>query len=113
MEIINVFQASSAFNVLKTTWRSQTAVMTLEAGETSSDEPSVHPQSDQVLIVLEGELFAEIAGASVVMREADTLTVPAGMPHRFCNRSSDRAVTFSVYAPPAYPPAGEPRTGAE
>lgn len=105
MNIVNVFQASSAFNVLHTTGRSQTAVMTLEPGEGSSDEPSTHPQSDQVLIVLEGEVCAEIGSESAVLREADTITVPAGTAHRFRNLSGDRAVTFSVYAPPAYPPA--------
>ena len=33
----------------------------------------------------------------------DVVIVPAGAQHKFTNPSKARAVTFSVYAPPAYP----------
>ena len=98
----NIYSAGTGFKILETTRRSQSASMTLEAGESSSERPNTHPESDQVLIVLEGKLIAEISGKRSEMKKGDAVTVPAGMPHRFTNAGNERAVTFSVYSPPAY-----------
>ncbi len=76
--------------------------MTLQAGEASSEGPSAHSESDQVLLVLEGELVAEIGSAQAVLRKGDSVTVPAATPHKFSNKGQERVVTFNVYAPPAY-----------
>ena len=98
----NVYSAGKGFKILETTRRSQSASMTIELGESSSQKPNTHPESDQVLIVLEGKLTAEISGKRTEMNKADAITVPAGTPHKFTNTGSERAVTFSVYSPPAY-----------
>jgi mannose-6-phosphate isomerase-like protein (cupin superfamily) len=76
--------------------------MTLDPDESSSDRPNTHPESDQVLIVLEGKVTAEISGKRSEMKKGDAVTVPAGMPHKFTNPGDERAITFSVYSPPAY-----------
>ncbi len=102
MEIKNIYDASSSFEVLQTTHRSQTAAMTLEPGEASSEEHDAHPHSDQVLIVFEGEVSAEIGEEKGTLHPGDVVIVPAGVMHRFRNVGSIRAVTFSAYAPPAY-----------
>jgi|ERR1043166_6635992 mannose-6-phosphate isomerase-like protein (cupin superfamily) len=99
---VNVYEADSDFKVLHTTRLSQMASMTLDPGESSSEEPNTHSASDQTLIVLDGTLTAEISGKRNEMRKGDAVTVPAGTPHKFTNSGSDRAVTFSVYSPPAY-----------
>jgi mannose-6-phosphate isomerase-like protein (cupin superfamily) len=104
MKITNIRDATSWFQVLETTDRSQTAVMVLANGGQSSEETNVHPQSDQVLLVIEGELLAEVGGMKSTMRQEDSCIVPAGLPHRFENCGSSRAVTFNVYSPPAYSP---------
>ena len=104
MKLTHVFQAGTGFMVLETTERSQTGLLTLEPGEASSDKPSTHAQSDQVLIVLQGEVTAEIGGESGVMKVGDAVTVPEKTPHTFTNHGQERAVTFSVYAGPAFPP---------
>ena len=98
----NIYRAGVGFKILHTTRRSQTASMTLDAGESSSEKPNRHPESDQVLIVLEGTVTAEISGERAEMEKGDAVTIPAGTPHKFANAGSDRAVTFSVYSPPAY-----------
>ncbi len=103
MKLTRIFQAGSGFKVLETTERSQTGLLTLEAGESSSDDPSVHQDSDQVLVVLQGEVTAEIAAESAVLKSGDAVVVPAKTPHKFSNRGEERAVTFSVYAKPAFP----------
>ncbi len=102
MKISNVFESKSGFKVLQTAGCSQTAVMALASGESSSEQPNTHANSDQVLIVLEGEVEAEIGSETATLRRGDSVIVPAGTPHRFSNRSSSEVVTFSVYAPPEY-----------
>ena len=104
MKLTHVFEAGTGFRVLETTERSQTSLLTLEEGESSSDDPSRHAQSDQVLIVFQGEVTAEIGDESAVMKMGDAVVVPAMTPHKFINRGRERAVTFSVYALPAFPP---------
>lgn len=104
MKLTHIFQAGTGFKVLDTTERSQTGLLTLEAGESSSDDPSVHADSDQVLVVLQGEVTAEISEESAVLMKGDAVVVPARTPHKFINSGEERAVTFSVYARPAFPP---------
>ncbi len=98
----NVYRAGTGFKILHTTRRSQAASMTLDPGESSSEKPNTHPESDQVLILLEGTLTAEVFGNCTEMKRGDAITVPSGTPHKFTNVGSGHAVTFSVYSPPAY-----------
>lgn len=79
--------------------------MTLEPGEASSERPSIHRESDQALVVLQGEVTAEVAEQTTTLQTSDAVLVPAETPHTFSNRGAERAITFSVYAGPAYPPA--------
>jgi mannose-6-phosphate isomerase-like protein (cupin superfamily) len=106
MTISNVGQTKQWFEVLETTKRSQTAVMILKPGQPSSDNISVHAQSDQALFLVDGELHAEVDGKKRLMKKGDTCLIPAGTPHRFDNRSKENAITFNVYSPPEYA-AGE------
>jgi mannose-6-phosphate isomerase-like protein (cupin superfamily) len=95
--------ADGWFEVLATTSRSQTAVMNLEPGQASAENPESHPGSDQVLVVLEGEVHAQVAEERARMMVGHAVVIPAGVPHRFENNGAARARTLSVYAPPAYP----------
>lgn len=103
MNLANLQQTSEFFEVLQTTERSQTAVMTLRPGGASSGEPNIHPKSDQVVLLVEGELTAEVGEETRRMRAGDIVVVPAGTPHKFTNSGSAEAKAFSTYAPPAYP----------
>jgi mannose-6-phosphate isomerase-like protein (cupin superfamily) len=104
MKISNIHNAKSWFQVLQTTAHSQTAVMVLTSGGQSSEEMNIHENSDQALLLVEGELLAEVGGKKTAMRAGDTCIVPAGTPHRFENRGTGRALTFNVYSPPEYSP---------
>lgn len=100
----NIYRTKEWFKVLQTTRRSQTAVMTLGPGQASGNEPEAHRASDQVLLLVEGELSAEIAGARSRMKAGDVVVIPPGTKHRFTNRGDQPAVSFSVYSPPEYSP---------
>jgi mannose-6-phosphate isomerase-like protein (cupin superfamily) len=103
MLIASVNNVKEWFEVLQTMERTQTAVMILTSGGHSSEEMNVHEKSDQVLLLLEGDVYAEVGGKKSQMHKGDTCIIPAGTPHRFENRGKDRAVTFNVYSPPEYP----------
>lgn len=75
--------------------------MTLETGK-SSGKKEAHENSDQVLLVLEGELAGEVGDEEATLRKGDTLLIPAGLKHRFTNHAAEPAVTFNVYSPAEY-----------
>ncbi|MBA3834204.1 MAG: cupin domain-containing protein [Chthoniobacterales bacterium] len=104
MNLTHIFAAGSGFRVLDTTERSQTGLLTLAPGESTREKPSRHDDSDQTLILLAGELRAEIGDEQAVMQDGDAVLIPAKTPHRFINTGRSRATTFSVYARPAFPP---------
>lgn len=103
MFVTNLHSATDWFEVLQTSDNSQTAIMNLAPGDASGKAMDAHDESDQVLLVLEGEVLAEVGEESARLREGDVVVIPAGIPHRFKNNRTDAARTFSVYAPPAYP----------
>jgi mannose-6-phosphate isomerase-like protein (cupin superfamily) len=100
--VTNIRDAESWFQVLQTSEQSQTAVMTLKPHGESSEEMNVHRKSDQVVLVLEGEIEAEVGDVTRTLKTGDTCIIPAGTPHRLNNKGSREAVTFNVYSPPEY-----------
>lgn len=99
----NVWATKALFEVLQTSEKSQTAVMKLAPGQASGDEAEAHEDSEQVVIVMEGEVFAEIESEGSTLREGDVVLIPPGTKHKFTNRSKKPALTFNVYSPPEYP----------
>ena len=102
MNVRNISEAKDWFEVLQTSERSQTAMMTLAPGKSSGGKAEAHEDSDQVLLILEGELSGEVSDEHLSLKKGDVIMIPAGVKHRFTNRSRKRAVTFNVYSPPAY-----------
>jgi putative ABC transport system ATP-binding protein len=104
VNVSNVDSAKEWFEVLQTTERSQTAMMTLKPGDATGSKAEAHEKSDQVLLMLEGELNGEVGDERPSLKKGDVIIILAGTQHRFVNRGSKPAVTFNVYSPPAYPP---------
>src|SRR5581483_2675733 len=102
MSAPNILKSTAFFEVLETAEGSQTAVMYLAPGEESGPKENEHPQSEQVLYVVQGEVEAEIGHRQLRLRAGDSVIVTRETPHRFSNRSDAPALTFNVYAPPAY-----------
>jgi mannose-6-phosphate isomerase-like protein (cupin superfamily) len=103
MNVTNISEAKGWFEVLQTGERSQTAMMTLAPGDATGDEAEAHEKSDQVLLILGGELTGEVGDQRPHLKKGDVIIIPAGVKHRFVNRAKKPAVTFNVYSPPAYP----------
>ena len=104
MELSNIKDATERFEVLQTSKRSQTAMMTLAPGQATGKKAGVHKKSDQVLLMLSGKLSGKVGRKEVRLAKDDVLLIPAGSPHRFHNPGKKPAVTFNVYSPPEYPP---------
>jgi len=93
---------ADGFTVLETRDGAQTATMRLALGEESGPFGNEHPQSSQVIAVFKGEVDAQIGELTFRMRAGDCAIVAKGEPHRFVGASKEPAMTFNVYAPPAY-----------
>ena len=104
MNVKNIRSATEWFQVFQTTDRTQTAMMSLEPGAATGEKAEAHDKSDQVLLVMDGELIGEVGDERPRLSKGDVIVIEAGTKHRFANASSKIAVTFNVYSPPAYPP---------
>jgi mannose-6-phosphate isomerase-like protein (cupin superfamily) len=102
MDVVHTRSKKHFFKVLQTGKRSQTAVMTLKPGAESGPMGNEHPKSEQILFVVSGQLVAEIGTKRRTLKAGDSVLVPLRARHRFVNKSQRPAVTFNVYAPPAY-----------
>lgn len=103
MNVTNIGKAKKWFEVLQTGERSQTAMMTLEPDQSTGDKAEAHEKSDQVLLILEGELTGQVGNEYPSLKQGDVIIIPAGVKHRFTNRAKKPAVTFNIYSPPVYP----------
>jgi mannose-6-phosphate isomerase-like protein (cupin superfamily) len=104
MDLANIKEATEWFQVLQTSKRTQTAMMTLSRGDATGHEAEAHEKSDQVLLMLSGKLSGTVGRETVNLKKGDILLIRAGTPHRFKNPGRQKAVTFNVYSPPEYPP---------
>ncbi|MDB6076828.1 MAG: Cupin 2 conserved barrel domain protein, partial [Akkermansiaceae bacterium] len=98
MNIACLSESVEEFFILQTTSNTQTAVMRLSPGDATSSKKERHPNSDQTVLLIEGELEAELAGEVQKIGPGTSLIVPAGTPHRFVNRGGKLAIAFTVYA---------------
>ena len=90
---------------------SQVVLMTIPAGEEIGEE--VHEGIDQLLVFVEGEAEAIVAGQSSRVRSGQAVLVPAGTRHNFVNRGDAPLRLYTVYAPPEHSPGTVHRTKAE
>ena len=88
------------FEVLQETGRSQTAVMTVEAG--GDGGPGETHAGDQVVYVIEGHGVLTIAGREHEVGPGTCAMIPAGTLHHVRNPGRTPLFFLSVYAPPAY-----------
>lgn len=103
MDLRNIDEATEWFEVLQTSPRAQTAMMTLAPGASTGKKAEAHKESDQILLMLKGKLSGKVGEEKVRLEKGDVLVISAGMPHRFKNNGRKPAVTFNVYSPPEYP----------
>ena len=79
---------------------SQLVVMSMAPGEEIGEE--VHPGTDQILFLAEGEGQAIIEGQSSDFTTDQAVFVPAGTKHNFVNTGDKDLKLYTVYSPPAH-----------
>jgi mannose-6-phosphate isomerase-like protein (cupin superfamily) len=78
MDIVNIGKARKWFEVLQTSERSQTATMTLASGDATGARAEAHEESDQVLLMLDGELTGEVGDQRPSLKRATLLLFQQG-----------------------------------
>jgi mannose-6-phosphate isomerase-like protein (cupin superfamily) len=88
------------FEVLQTTERSQTAVMTIAPG--ADGGPEERHDGDQIVYVIEGEAVLRIDAAEHHAGPGALIMIPAGARHHVSNPGRTPLFFVTVYAPPEY-----------
>ena len=99
----SVRECDQFFTVLYSTPHTQIATMVLEPGQESGELGTDHPQADQVLFLLQGQVQATVGDESFLMEEGDSVVIQAGERHQIVGAGDRAAKTLNVYGPPAYP----------
>ena len=71
---------------------------TFSAGK--SNVQHIHPNCEEVVYVLDGEVEHTLGGQSTVLRTGDLIIVPRGVPHRLLNRILDDVRAYIVFSSP-------------
>jgi mannose-6-phosphate isomerase-like protein (cupin superfamily) len=69
MDLRNISETREWFEVLQTSKRSQTALMTLAFGASTGKDAETHKKSDQILLLLGGQLTGQIGQEKVLLKE--------------------------------------------
>jgi mannose-6-phosphate isomerase-like protein (cupin superfamily) len=89
----------------------QVVVMTIPVGGEIGEE--VHPETDQVLVFVDGRGEAQLDGESSEIGANDLVFVRAGTRHNFVNTGDEPLRLITVYAPPEHAPGTVHQTKAE
>lgn len=89
----------------------QVVVMAIPPGQAIGEE--VHPDTDQLLIFVEGNGEARIDGETSAVSADDLVFVHAGMRHDFVNTGDSMLRLISVYSPPEHEAGTVHQTKAE
>lgn len=75
------------------------AINVVGAGMTSGPPVHVHPTSDDIFEVIEGELDVCVDGKWTTLRAGDTATAPAGVPHTLRNSTGRPVRLVNAHKP--------------
>jgi mannose-6-phosphate isomerase-like protein (cupin superfamily) len=111
-DIVALTKTNEAFRrEVVTGEHSQVVVMTIPPGGEIGEE--VHDGVDQVLVFVEGDGEAIVAGETSPVGPDSLAFVPAGTRHNFRNTGSTALRLFTVYAPPEHAAGTVHQTKAE
>jgi transcriptional regulator with XRE-family HTH domain len=74
---------------------------TLEPGAASAESPRAHA-SEECVLVLEGALIVQVAGAEYALGTGDSCHFDSALPHRFVNPHQEKARFIVSVTPPSW-----------
>ena len=57
----------------------------------------IHPDTEEAMVIIEGELEAVLGDEVVTLGPGDTVLAPAGVKHGFVNRSAEKAALLALF----------------
>lgn len=112
LDIVALARANEDFRRVVTTGpKMQVVVMTVPPDGEIGEE--THPDTDQVLFVVEGRGESVLEGERRDITTGDLIFVPAGMLHNFVTRGDEPLRIITAYAPPEHEPGTVHATKAE
>jgi mannose-6-phosphate isomerase-like protein (cupin superfamily) len=112
VDILAAARSNDAFRREITTGEhEQVVVMTIPPGGEIGDE--VHPDTDQVLVFVDGRAEAQLDGQPSDVGPNDLVFVHAGTRHNFLNRGEGPLRLITIYAPPEHPAGTVHQTKAD
>jgi mannose-6-phosphate isomerase-like protein (cupin superfamily) len=112
LDIFEAARTNDAFRrVIESGEHEQVVAMSLPEGGDIGAE--VHPDTDQLFVVVEGTGEAQLDGRSRAIGPVDLVFVRAGTLHNIINRGLTPMRLITVYAPPAHEPGTVHHTKAE
>jgi len=112
VDIVAAARSNEAFRrEVLTGEKEQVVVMTIPPGGEIGEE--VHPQTDQVLVFVEGRATAVLDGQRTDVGPNDLVFVRAGTRHNFLNAGDTPLRLITIYAPPEHAPGTVHETKAE
>lgn len=95
-------KANDGFDVIFKTSRSEAATMVLSPGETTGGPHNNHANSDQWMLVLEGEGEIIIDKEKIDLYPQRLVLIRPGENHEVRNSGESELRTLNFYAPPEY-----------
>jgi mannose-6-phosphate isomerase-like protein (cupin superfamily) len=112
VDIIEAARANEAFRrEVITGEHEQAVVMTIPPGGEIGEE--VHPDTDQLLIFVDGSGEARLDGEASKVGPNDLVFVHAGTRHNFVNTGESPLRLITVYSPPEHEPGTVHQTKEE
>ena len=74
----------------------------LEVGGSTGHQPYAHGDSEELFVVLAGEVQVEIGGEVFHLEHGDSIDYRSSTPHRAANAGSDLAEVMWIISPPSY-----------
>jgi transcriptional regulator with XRE-family HTH domain len=74
----------------------------LEVGGSTGHQPYAHGDSEELFVVLAGEVQLEIGGEVFHLEHGDSIDYRSSTPHRATNAGSDLAEVMWIISPPSY-----------
>jgi mannose-6-phosphate isomerase-like protein (cupin superfamily) len=112
VDILAAARGNDAFRrEIATGEHEQVVVMTIPPDGEIGEE--VHPDTDQVLVFVDGRAEARLDGQASDVGPNDLVFVGAGTRHNFLNRGAGPLRLITIYAPPEHPAGTVHQTKAD
>ena len=80
----------------------QVIVGELDVGGSTGEEPYTHGDSEELLVVLQGNVSLQLGADVFELSTGDSIDYRSSVPHRLVNGGSEAAEVMWIISPPSY-----------